>query len=245
MQRTSIVKCLVGSVGVSALAALIGCAVGTDPGVGASELATLPIEAGTGDENSVVLPPSNRAADEVDAATDEDAGTEVDSGAGGADAAADAGPDSGGGGGGGPTCVSPNACAGATDLGSLDSDQGSGTKTAGGSGSQWFTIRANEGDSSVFGAKMNFKAELTSPPGTNFDLFMYVAGGSSGQECSAVTASSTNASGLDTAHYGWGEGGTLSNGSDDSRTVTIEVRWVSGSCSAANKWSLIVRGNSS
>jgi hypothetical protein len=244
MQRTSIVKCLVGSVGVSALAALIGCAVGTDPGgVGASELASLPVEAG-GDENSVVLP--RRGNDEVDAAISDDASTEVDSGGGGADAAADAGPDSGGGGGGGgPTCVSPNACAGATDLGSVDADQGSGTKTAAGSGSMWFTIRANEGDSSVFGAKMNLKAELTSPPGTNFDLFMYVPGGSSGQECSAVTASSTNASGLDTAHSGWGEGGTLSNGSDDSRTVTIEVRWVSGTCSAANKWSLIVRGNSS
>jgi hypothetical protein len=243
MQRTSIVKCLVGSVGVSALAALIGCAVGTDPGVGVADLASLPVEAG-GDENSVVLPPSNRST--VDAAADDDGSADAGSEP---DAASDAGPDSGGsdggGGGGGATCASPNVCAGATDLGTVNADTGSDTKTAGGSGSQWFTIRANEGDSSVFASRMNLKAELTSPPGTNFDLFMYVPGGSSGQECSAVTVSSTNASGLDTVHHGWGESGTFSNGSDDSRTVTIEVRWVSGSCSAADKWSLIVRGNAS
>ena len=50
-------------------------------------------------------------------------------------------------------------------------------------------------------------------------------------------------SSFDSAHAQWGETGTFSNGADDSRTVTVEVRWVSGTCSPTAKWSLTVRGN--
>lgn len=114
-------------------------------------------------------------------------------------------------------------------------------KTAQGSGSQWFKVRVSEDDSDVFGVSLLMKAELTSPPGTNFDVFLYLAGGTSGQSCSGVSQSSTS-TGPDTAKLEWGEG-TISNGSDDDRTVTVEVRWVSGTCSPTAKWSLTVRGN--
>ena len=234
--------------GALALSALIGCAVGsTEAGVGESDLATLPSEAGTGDENSVVLPPSKPKEEQ----TDPDAGG-VDAGGGGGggtdsgagtDAGTDAGADAGGGGGGGGgvACASPNVCTGATDLGSVSGDTGADVKTAQGSGSQWFKVRVTENDSSVFGLSLLAKAELTSPPGTNFDLFLYLPGGSSGQECSAVSKSSTNA-GADSASLEWGEG-SISNGSNDDRTLTVEVRWVSGTCSPSAKWSLTVRGN--
>jgi hypothetical protein len=230
------------------LAALVGCAVGSDPGADTSQLDSLPAEAGPAAVDSgstTVLPPSTpRTGDDTT-----DAGAPADDGGGGGgttDAAtgkdAAVGVDSGGGGG-TTSCASPNACLGATDLGSVSGDTGAGVKTATGTGSQWFSIRVTEDDSSISPMTLLAKAELVSPPGTNFDVFLYLPGGSSGQECSAVKSSSTNASGLDSTTAEWGETGVFSNGSDDSRTVSVEVRWISGPCSAATPWTLTIKGN--
>jgi hypothetical protein len=238
MQRTAIGWVLVSSLGI---AALVGCAVGTDPDVGVAELQATPLEAGTDDETSVKLPPSTKPTDEDSGVPDDeeaDGGTTGDGGTT-TDAGADAGTDAGGGG--GAACASPNTCAGSTDLGSLSGDTGAGVKTAQGSGSQWFKVRFTEDDSDVFGTTLLARAELTSPPGTNFDLYMYVAGNGSALECSAVTKSSTT-TGNESVSSEWGEG-TLSNGSSDDRNVTFEVRWVSGTCSPSAKWTLTVRGN--
>ncbi len=242
MQRTAIGWAAIGTLGVCLSAALIGCAVGADPeGVGEAQLASLPVEAG--DENSVVLPAKSPPPEEdAGGGADDsggggtDSGGVKDSGTGGTDAGVDSG------GGGTTSCASPNACTGATDLGTISGDTGSGVKTAQGSGSQWFKIRVTEDDSSVFGLSLLAKAELTSPPGTNFDVYVYVAGSSSGQECSTVKAQSNSTGTSDSATASWGEG-TISNGSSDDRNVTVEVRWVSGTCAPAAKWTLNVRGN--
>jgi hypothetical protein len=229
------------------LAALIGCAVGSDPGADVSQLDSLPTEAGPAAVDSgstTVLPPSTpRSGDDT---TDSGAPADDSGGGGGTtDAAtgtdAAVGVDSGGAG--TTSCASPNACLGATDLGSVSGDTGAGVKAATGTGSQWFTIRVTEDDSSISPKTLLAKAELVSPPGTNFDVFLYLPGGSSGQECSAVKSSSMNASGLDSTTAEWGETGLFSNGSDDSRTVSVEVRWVSGPCSAATPWTLTVKGD--
>jgi len=233
MQRASLRWGLLACIG---LAALIGCAVGTDPSgtLGEIDLASVQVEAG--DENSIVLPPPSQPSD--DAATDEDTGTgDLDGGT--KDAAIDAAPD------GAPplaSCTSPNACLTATDLLSVSGDKNADVKVLQGAGSQWIKVRVTEDDNSVFGTELRAKFELQSPTGTNYDLFVYRAGGSSGQECSAVTTSSTSTGGFDTASMSWGEG-TISNGSNDDRDVSIEVRWVSGSCAPASKWTLTVRGN--
>ena len=241
MQRPSIWILVLGVLG---LAAFLGCAEGTDPGgaLGEAELAALPAEGGKGDENSVVLPPSTKPTEGEDAAPpaeEEDAST-VDSG-GSTDAGApDAAPDSGTGGG---TCASANTCPGATDLGSISGDTGADTKTAQGSGSQWFKVRVTENDSNLFGLSLLAKAELISPPGTNFDLFVYVGSSASSQSCSSPTTSSTSTGADSTvAEFGESSGG-ISNGSSDERLVTVEVRWVSGTCLPTAKWSLTVRGN--
>lgn len=240
MHRTSFKLCALGCLGV---AALIGCAEGTDAELGIAELATEAIDAGN-EASSAILPPSTRPT-----AAPEDAGNDDDAATGAADAGtkADAAPDAGGTGGpvggtGGPACASPNTCAGGTDLGTISGDTGSGVKTAQGSGSQWLKIRLTEDDSDVFGLSMLVKAELVSPPGTNFDVHVYVGGSSSAVECSSIKASGTSTGTSDTAKAEWGEG-TLSNGSSDDRNVTVEVRWVSGTCSPTAKWSLTVRGN--
>ena len=83
---------------------------------------------------------------------------------------------------------------------------------------------------------------LVSPPGANYDLYVYVPG-SDTRECSNVTKSSTLSSTTDTASAEFGEGGTFSNGSSDDRTVTVEVRHVSGPCTASDQWTLTVNGN--
>src|SRR5579885_2588689 len=71
------------------------------------------------------------------------------------------------------TCNSGITCAQAMNIGQVDADQNSDTKTAMGYESAWFTVRANEGDSSVFAAPMNVTINLTSPAGENFDLYAY------------------------------------------------------------------------
>jgi hypothetical protein len=131
---------------------------------------------------------------------------------------------------------------GAADLGSVSGDTGSDVKTASGTGSKWFTVRVTEDDSSAFAAKLWMKATLNSPAGSNYDLYVYVPG-SDTRECSAVTKSSTLTSTTDTAGVEFGEGGTFSNGSDDDRTVTVEVRHVSGPCGPTAQWNLTINGN--
>lgn len=219
------------------VAALVGCAVGTSPdgATGESGLTNLASEAG--DENSVRLPSPSPPGEDAGA----DSGGTGDAGAK-ADAAPDSGaPDSGTGGG---VCTSPNICTGATDLGSASGDTGADTKTAQGSGSQWFKVRVTENDNGIFGVPERIKVDLQSPTGTNFDLFVYVAGGLNGQECSAVTTSSTSTGGYDTASTSWGESASgFSNGVDDSRTVTVEVRHISGTCAPTAKWTLTFHGN--
>jgi hypothetical protein len=41
----------------------------------------------------------------------------------------------------------------------------------------------------------------------------------------------------------FGETGALANGANDARTVTVEVRHVSGNCDPSEKWTLTVSGN--
>lgn len=216
-----------------------GCAAsGVEDESSTSNLQTTPIEAGTDEGESVTLPPSNPPKEqpkEEDAGGDDiDAGTSADAGGG----------NNGGNNGGGTTasCTATNTCMGATDLGMVSGDTGADVKTSQGTGSKWFTVRVTEDDSSAFGAKLWMKATLTSPPGANYDLYVYVPG-SDTRECSAVTKSSTVSSTTDTAGVEFGEGGTFSNGSSDDRTVTVEVRHVSGPCSASDQWTLTVNGN--
>lgn len=233
MKRASLGWMVVTSFG---LAALVGCAVGAeDEGLGEADLTTLAAEAG--DENSVVLQPPSTGEDagtsENEDASATDASTGSDGGSDGGTTVPDAGSTS---------CTSPNTCATSTDLGTVSGDQNADTKTFQGTGSQWFRVRVTEDDNSVFGTKLGVKADLVSPAGTNFDVFVYRAGDGSSQECSAVAASSTSTAASDSASTTWGEGG-VSNGSDDGRTVTVEVRYVSGTCSPTSKWTLVVRGN--
>jgi len=238
----SYVSALLAIAPLAGIGALVGCAEGAEVDPAESFLATTPIEAGTqqDDDESVKIPAPSNPSDDENVADEDDAG--AGGGGDGSDAGADSGvkPDAGGGGGG--SCTSPNTCSGAVDLGSVSGDTGADVKTAQGHTSQWFTVRVTEDDNGIAGVELWMTATLTSPPGSNYDLYVYVPS-SDTLECSAVSYQSTSSATTDSATAKLGEGGLFSNGSSDDRTVTVEVRHVSGTCDPANKWTLTLSGN--
>jgi hypothetical protein len=86
-----------------------------------------------------------------------------------------------------------------------------------GCGSAWFSIRLLE--TSDCPAALTVKAELQSPPGVNYDLFMYLG------TCDSLRAVSQRGAGqLDTVVNGPPDRAQF----DDSTTVWIEIRYISG-----------------
>ena len=145
-------------------------------------------------------------------------------------------------GGDGGSCVAPKDCTGARDLGRVSGDNNADTLSAQGTLSEWVSVRVTE-DSTVLGASLRATFSLVSPPGSNFDLFVYYDPFKDAVVCSPPTSKSTQQAGIsDTVSIIWGEGG-IPNGSDDSRTVNVEVRHVSGPCGGLAKWTLVVQGN--
>lgn len=140
------------------------------------------------------------------------------------------------------SCTSSATCQGAMDLGSISGDTGSATVSGMGYQSAWLKVRVTEDDNSVVGNDLSMTATLTSPAGAQFDVLMYVNTGSDVIECTTPTGTSTKSGNTATLRISWGEG-SIANGSDDSRTVSIEVRPSSTTCSPSSKWQLVVQGN--
>ena len=168
--------------------------------------------------------------------------------AGGDDGGGIGGDASGDDGGNAACSTSPDTCsASSTSLGSVAGDESGSPVGASGYTSQWLRLDLSEQDSSISPKPMIFTAQLTSPPGLNYDLYAYLGpSGSVGTaECTKVKGQSTNPGGAqDQVSFQWGEtGGLVSNGSDDSATVMIEVRWVSGACTNTQNWSLSAHGD--
>ncbi|NVB81949.1 MAG: hypothetical protein HOV81_26445 [Kofleriaceae bacterium] len=139
-------------------------------------------------------------------------------------------------------CPSTDTCAAATMLGSVSGDTGNQKLTATGYRAAWYRVRVTEDDSSIGGAKLRVAAKLTSPAAVDFDVFVYVNTGSDVVECNAPTGSTTTNGNTDQVKVEWGEG-TISNGNDDDRSVSIEVRPKSGQCMASYTWQLEVEGH--
>jgi hypothetical protein len=106
----------------------------------------------------------------------------------------------------------------------------------------WFRVRVTENDNSVGGTSMRIAAKLTSPPGVSFDLYAYVNESSDMLDCQTSVGELTTNGAVDELRIEWGEGG-VANGDIDSRDVSIEVRPMSTTCSAAQMWMLEVEGN--
>jgi hypothetical protein len=141
------------------------------------------------------------------------------------------------------SCTSAATCAAATDLGGVSGDTSNQIVTGTGYQSAWYKVRVTENDSGVFGVAMSFTATLTSPASANYDLYVYVNTGSDVVECTTPNGTATRNGTVASRRILWGETGTFSNGVDDSRTVSIEVRPTATTCAPAQPWQLVVQGN--
>ena len=139
-------------------------------------------------------------------------------------------------------CATASTCQTAMDLGSVSGDTGAVMRSASGYQSAWYKVRVTEDDSAVFGIKLSATIRLTSPAASNYDVFVYVNTGADVVECTTSSGTLTTSGTTDSVYIIWGEG-TVSNGSDDGRTVSIEVRPISGACAPADPWQLVVTGD--
>jgi len=139
-------------------------------------------------------------------------------------------------------CPSAATCQAAPSIGSVSGDTGNAKLTASGYQSAWFRVRVTEDDSDVPGLTLRVGATLTSPPGVDYDVFVYVNEGSDVVECTTTVGTTTTNGTVNQNHAEWGEG-LIPNGSDDSRDVSIEVRPISGACNPATPWQLEIEGN--
>ncbi len=140
------------------------------------------------------------------------------------------------------SCTSSATCQTAQDLGSVSGDTGSQMKSASGYQAAWYKVRVTEDDSGIVGVKLSVTAQLTSPVGSNYDVYMYVNSGTDVIECSSPSGTAQMSGNTDTLRIIWGEG-SIPNGSDDSRTVSIEIRPVSGPCMQNAPSQLQITGN--
>ncbi len=145
------------------------------------------------------------------------------------------------------TVLGPSDCkSSATILSSISGDTGKGVATRTGSNSAWFRVMITEDDSSVFSTvKLNVRITLDSPPGGNFDLYVYkgkAKGAGGAIECSAVASSSTSTLASDVVALDWSDTHPI-GGYDDSTPISIEVRPVGTSCPTTDTWTLTVEGH--
>jgi hypothetical protein len=139
-------------------------------------------------------------------------------------------------------CPSSSMCPTAMTLGAVSGDSGSDMLMTSGYQSAWLRVRVTEDSNGVGGIKMSLTATLTSPPGLDFDVFMYVNEGSDVVECATRVGNTTTNGDVNAVRGLWGEGG-VSNGEDDGRAVSIEIRPVSGVCAPDKMWQLKIVGN--
>lgn len=142
-----------------------------------------------------------------------------------------------------PTCASTDMCQSAMMLGTVSGDSGNAKLTASGYRSAWYRVRVTEDNSSIAGLSLRVAAKLTSPAAPMFDVFVYLNAGSDQIECATTTGTVSTAGMTKSVRAEWGEG-TISNGSDDGRNVSIEVRPLSQTgCAATAMWQLEIEGN--
>jgi hypothetical protein len=142
----------------------------------------------------------------------------------------------------GMMCVNAATCPTAMSIGGVAGDEGSPDLSASGDAPTWLKFQVAENSSSVIGENLSFTATLISPPGTDYDLFVFRGppGGASG--CGGAQGSSANAGSSDSVSMDWGEGG-VANNADDGTTIAVEIRAKADMCMPGVEWTLTVEGD--
>jgi hypothetical protein len=125
-------------------------------------------------------------------------------------------------------------CFSATFLGSVSGDDGVAGLSQMGAGEHWYRVTVAEDDDSFFDENdLGITVQLTSPPGTDYDLYLYC-------DCASLADSSTNhGNTLDVAQIGWDD----NVGADDGQNIFIKVEYFDGDSCAS--YHLEVLGNTS
>jgi hypothetical protein len=228
----SLTLVLGGMIGLAACAE--GTEVGTTftPGVGGGDYGGYGGRGNTGGDGSGDTTSSN---------TTTSTGSSI-SGTGGTGAGGDSGmssssSSSSGSGGSGCDYAALNTCPSSEQMSPVDGDQNNDTRTLKGTTSKWFKVLVNEAVSSLISyPQLSYTATLTTPPGMDFDLFEY-DGSFSTPSCSGNPKHATGnpESVTDT----WGD--TLA--AEDTRWLTLEVRYISGEMCPSDPWTLTVKGH--
>jgi hypothetical protein len=134
-------------------------------------------------------------------------------------------------------CPSTSTCQAGMMLGAVSGDSGSQMLMTTGYQSAWYRVRVTEDSSN--GIQLSLSATLTSPPGLDFDVFVYVNEGQDLVECTTASGTRTPNGAAETVYRVWGD----TFASSDSRTVSIEVRPISGTCAPDKMWQLKLVGN--
>jgi hypothetical protein len=142
------------------------------------------------------------------------------------------------------TCTTAALCSSTTIKTTISGDNPGNTIALYGTTSQWIKIRVTENDDGGFlsnGVPLRIALTLTSPAGSNFDLFLYSA---KPLQCTTPSFSSTKLT-SDSIATQWGESETSfgDNNSDDSRDIIAEVRYVGGTCPTVGNWKLSMIGD--
>lgn len=138
-------------------------------------------------------------------------------------------------------CLNETMCSTARAVGGVSGDTGADVLAETGAEPVWLTFQVSEDDSDVAGVAMSFRATLVSPPGADFDLYVYrgTEGGTTG--CGGFVQASVT-TGVDSVYMTWGEG-LIANGVEDDVWVAVEIVPKDAECAAPEQWSLEVEGN--
>ena len=159
-------------------------------------------------------------------------------GGGGTSAGGAAGSGAAGGmGGQGGACnfSAPNDCSSATDLGTVGGDTGHDTLSHDGIGSLWLQVLVSE--TAGLNHPLSYTVSLTSPVGGDYDLYVS-EGGQDGPDCGATPVQGTGDP--ESVSNGWQD--SQMGVGNDGRTLSIEVRYVSGT-DCDTPWHLTVTGH--
>ncbi len=145
---------------------------------------------------------------------------------------------SSGSGGGSCSYTATDACGSSIEIPSIAGDDGSDMRVVTGQTSAWYKLYVEETVSDIFDyPSLSFSADLQSPAGVSYGLFIYP-----GDDSSPSCSGGTPGSGTPPSSYyaDWGD----NPGSDDSTWFTLEVRYLSGgACGADAQWTLTIQGD--
>lgn len=226
-----------------AIACTSACSVGTEPMMTTGALSVGSVGLDTGDdggsEAATVVDDESGDADvgEAESSTtaDDDGSTSMDgsesSSSGGAEDTGDP-----------SMCAVAPTCQGATVIGEVSGDEGSDALQVDGSEPTWVAFQVTEDNDSVSGEALEFTATLTSPPGYDFDLYVYRGPESGNTGCNGQLSMSTSVGPSDVVHMSWGEG-AIADGGDERAWVAAQVVSKNDVCDQNALWTLTVEGD--